>query len=118
MDRAPNSPKKGDSVSPKSDVVDSLLAPDDDPQEQADAKLLACMVVHARAASSAEIDEHERAMREFDKTQIFPMPFWNDDDSLELTTENLAMLAAIGVSPLEYEIILLEEKMEVRHGQI
>jgi hypothetical protein len=97
-------------VSPNPDVVESLLAPDDEPEQEAKR---ACMVVPGRAASSAEIDERERAMLAYEKTEIFPMPFWDaDTGDLDLNAADREQLASIGVSPLEYEIILLEERTE------
>jgi hypothetical protein len=74
--------------------------------------LLLVMAVGRRASCSAEIDEIERAY--LDDLQL-PLPWWDEDGNLEpLSHLDFQMLKSAGVTPEEWELLVLEDHFATR----
>jgi len=97
------------------DYLDQLIGDpttaDADARKQMFGPLLPVMVVGRRAASSAEIDEIERAYLE--ELQL-PLPFLDSDtgDLEPLSHFDFQTLQAAGVSPDEWMILILEDHLK------
>ena len=73
------------------------------------------MAVPARATSSEEVEATEIAAL---TAPMFPIPFWDcdgDEPKLEpLMTGDFAMLDEAGISPEEWEILVIEDQLGKR----
>lgn len=99
----------------KRDYIDALTHSEPEAQRDMERSVIGVpksnsMVVPTRCVSSEEMEDREAiyfAMPEL------PLPFWDETGALEpFNTSDLAILASVGVSPEEMEIIILEEHME------
>jgi hypothetical protein len=72
------------------------------------------IIVVGPRAKQGELDELEQQSIVHPEPHELPMPFWEDYEKgiLEITEADRRELARLGITPEEYEILVLEDRLD------